>query len=209
MEKVDSSNGKIASHVTAYPGRPAIASHAIPWCWQHRTRRRHPKGNATPGDFAARCRVRFQRQGENDIGCVEGTAPKGESLTHKKKSHPLLGTHTTPAIPVGGEDGCRRRTETVSPISNDIRSSPTSSGPIGLARLGDHVVDRRRRNPLAAELDDVGVGGELRLRLREHTAAVVRRRVMADDALDVGFLHQLRPRASPPRAPGGRHPCRT
>ena len=40
----------------------------------------------------------------------------------------------------------------------------------------------------------MGEGGELRSGLREYSSAIIRRGVMADDALDVGLLHQLGPR---------------
>ena len=46
------------------------------------------------------------------------------------KSHPLMRRHAIVALPVGSEDGWSRRTETVSPISNTIKSSPTASRPL-------------------------------------------------------------------------------
>jgi hypothetical protein len=41
---------------------------------------------------------------------------------------------------------------------------------IGLSGLGDNIVDRRRRNALAAEQNDMRIGGELRLRLGKDIA---------------------------------------
>jgi hypothetical protein len=77
---------------------------------------------------------------------------------------------------------------------------------LGFACLGHHVFDRWRRNFAARELHDVGVSRELRSRLREHAATIIGPCVMPDNALDVGAIEA---EPSPPRAPGGRHPCRT
>ena len=64
-------------------------------------------------------------------------------------------------------------------MSNAIKSSPDHQrSAVGLPRLGDDVVDRRRRDAFAAEQNDVGIGGKLRLGLGEDAAGLARRRVV-------------------------------
>src|ERR1700745_1508998 len=64
---------------------------------------------------------------------------------------------------------------------------------IGLPRFGEHIVDGRRWNFFAANQDNVREGRKLRFRLSEAQPRLARRRMVSDDPLDVGFLHELRP----------------
>src|SRR5438552_3865482 len=66
---------------------------------------------------------------------------------------------------------------------------------ISLPRLRDQIVDRGRRDLVAAQHDQMRVGRKFRLGLREHLPRLARRCVVGDDALDVGFLHQFRRRS--------------
>ena len=50
---------------------------------------------------------------------------------------------------------------------------------IGLARLGDQILQIRRRNLVAHEQHQVRKGGKLRTRARENEARFARRRVRA------------------------------
>src|SRR5262245_41544824 len=66
---------------------------------------------------------------------------------------------------------------------------------IGLPRFGENIVDGRRRNSFAANQDNVRIGRKLGFCLSEDAAGLAWRRMVPDDPLDVGFLHELRPRA--------------
>ncbi len=65
---------------------------------------------------------------------------------------------------------------------------------VGLARLGDEILEIRRRHLVAHEQHEVRIGGKLRSRAREYQAGFARRRVVGDDTLDIGLAHECRPR---------------
>jgi hypothetical protein len=66
---------------------------------------------------------------------------------------------------------------------------------VGLSRFSGDVGNAWRREFFSAEENKMRVSGELRFGLVEYVASLGRRRVVPDNSLDAGFLHQFRRRA--------------
>ena len=83
----------------------------------------------------------------------------------QRKSHLQIRCHAAPALPVRVEVGWSRRTETVLPISNAIKSSPTASDPpIGFSRLGDDPANEVTQVPLRPSSERITSLGRARAR---------------------------------------------